>query len=61
MRRQAGAINLTELSYRYFTLEAGDVILTGTPAGVGSVKSGDIIEGEIPNVVSMSFPVIQRE
>lgn len=26
---------------RYFTLEPGDVIMTGTPAGVGPLKSGD--------------------
>lgn len=26
---------------RYFTLEPGDVVMTGTPAGVGPLKSGD--------------------
>lgn len=26
---------------RYFTLEPGDVVMTGTPAGVGALKSGD--------------------
>ncbi len=44
----------------YFTLEEGDLILTGTPAGVGPIKSGDKIEGEIPNVVKFAFDVIQR-
>ena len=29
---------------KYFTLEVGDLILTGTPKGVGQVKSGDLIE-----------------
>jgi 2-keto-4-pentenoate hydratase/2-oxohepta-3-ene-1,7-dioic acid hydratase in catechol pathway len=33
-----------------FTLEAGDVILTGTPAGVGSVQSGQRLVGEIDGV-----------
>jgi len=49
----------TLLSYisNYFTLEAGDVVLTGTPAGVGPVSSGDIIEGGITDVITMSFPV----
>lgn len=28
---------------RYFTLEPGDVIMTGTPAGVGPLKSGDAL------------------
>ena len=32
---------------RYFTLQAGDLIFTGTPAGVGAVKSGDLLEGAI--------------
>jgi len=35
---------------RYFTLKTGDLIFTGTPAGVGAVKQGDklsaFIEGE---------------
>lgn len=33
-----------------FTLEPGDLILTGTPAGVGPVKSGDRVVAEIPGV-----------
>ena len=49
----------TLLSYisKYFTLDVGDVVLTGTPAGVGPVKSGDILEGGISNLISMKFPV----
>ena len=35
---------------RLFTLEAGDVILTGTPAGVGPVKSGERLVGEVVGV-----------
>lgn len=30
---------------RYFTLKIGDLIFTGTPAGVGKVTSGDLLEG----------------
>jgi len=33
-----------------FTLEPGDLILTGTPAGVGPVKSGDRVVAEIGGV-----------
>ena len=29
----------------YFTLKKGDLIFTGTPAGVGPVKPGDALEG----------------
>jgi len=32
---------------KFFTLDEGDVIFTGTPAGVGQVKSGDVLEGYI--------------
>ncbi len=36
-----------------FTLEPGDVILTGTPAGVGPVRSGDRLSAEIAGVASL--------
>ncbi len=32
---------------RYFTLKIGDVIFTGTPAGVGKVEAGDRLAGFI--------------
>ncbi len=32
---------------KYITLEPGDIVLTGTPAGVGPLKQGDIVEVEI--------------
>ena len=32
---------------KYFTLAKGDLIYTGTPAGVGQVKIGDKLEGFI--------------
>eukprot|EP00088_Acartia_fossae_P056720 TRINITY_DN66075_c0_g1_i1.p1 TRINITY_DN66075_c0_g1~~TRINITY_DN66075_c0_g1_i1.p1 ORF type:complete len:228 (-),score=25.77 TRINITY_DN66075_c0_g1_i1:66-716(-) len=44
----------------YFTLQKGDLILTGTPAGVGPVKAGDVITGGIPDVIDISFNVTQR-
>ncbi len=34
----------------FYTLEEGDIILTGTPAGVGPIVSGDLLEGEIEQV-----------
>jgi len=40
-----------------FTLEPGDVILTGTPAGVGQVRSGDIMTAEIVSVGRLTIPV----
>lgn len=32
---------------RYFTLQKGDLIFTGTPAGVGPIQSGDLLEGAL--------------
>ncbi len=40
-----------------FTLEPGDVILTGTPAGVGRVQAGDIMAAEIESVGRLTIPV----
>jgi 5-carboxymethyl-2-hydroxymuconate isomerase len=40
-----------------FTLEPGDVILTGTPAGVGRVVAGDVMAAEIVGVGTLKTPV----
>ncbi len=42
---------------RVMTLEPGDVIATGTPAGTTVLKSGDKVEVEIPGVGLLSNPV----
>jgi 2-keto-4-pentenoate hydratase/2-oxohepta-3-ene-1,7-dioic acid hydratase in catechol pathway len=39
------------------TLEPGDLIATGTPAGTGPLKDGDVVEVEIPGVGTLSNPV----
>ena len=43
---------------RAMTLLPGDVILTGTPSGVGPVYPGDRVEIEIPQVGVLSNPVV---
>jgi 2-keto-4-pentenoate hydratase/2-oxohepta-3-ene-1,7-dioic acid hydratase in catechol pathway len=40
------------------TLEPGDVIATGTPAGVGPLHAGDVVEVEIPGVGMLRNPVV---
>lgn len=40
-----------------FTLEPGDVILTGTPPGVGRVQAGDLMEAEISGVGAVKVHV----
>ncbi|HUL50598.1 MAG TPA: fumarylacetoacetate hydrolase family protein [Gemmatimonadales bacterium] len=39
------------------TLEPGDLIATGTPAGVGPLAPGDVVEVEIPGVGVLRNPV----
>ncbi|WP_116112931.1 fumarylacetoacetate hydrolase family protein [Austwickia chelonae] len=45
---------------RIFTLLPGDVILTGTPAGVGAVESGQRVEVEIEGIGALSNPFVRR-
>ena len=40
------------------TLEPGDLIATGTPAGVGPLAPGDVVEVEIPGVGVLRNPVV---
>lgn len=39
------------------TLEPGDLVLTGTPAGTSELHDGDVVEVEIPGVGILSNPV----
>lgn len=39
------------------TLEPGDLIATGTPAGTGPLQDGDVVEVEISGVGTLSNPV----
>ncbi|MEJ5887811.1 fumarylacetoacetate hydrolase family protein [Pseudokineococcus marinus] len=43
-----------------FTLLPGDVILTGTPAGVGLVSAGQRVEVEVEGIGTLSNPVVAR-
>ena len=42
---------------RVMTLEPGDVILTGTPAGVGPLVDGDVVTVEIDGIGKLTNPV----
>ncbi len=42
---------------RYFTLKQGDIIFTGTPAGVGAVKVGDKLSALIEGKEMLTFEV----
>jgi acylpyruvate hydrolase len=43
---------------KYFTLKTGDIIFTGTPAGVGAVKVGDKLSAFIENEKMLEFEVM---
>jgi 2-keto-4-pentenoate hydratase/2-oxohepta-3-ene-1,7-dioic acid hydratase in catechol pathway len=43
-----------------FTLLPGDVILTGTPAGVGPVEAGQRVDVEIEGIGTLSNPFVRR-
>jgi 2-keto-4-pentenoate hydratase/2-oxohepta-3-ene-1,7-dioic acid hydratase in catechol pathway len=43
------------------TLLPGDVILTGTPAGVGRIDHGDRVECEVEGIGVLANPVVRRE
>ena len=45
-----GITSLVSYVSQVMTLEPGDLIATGTPAGVGRLQPGDIVEVEIPEV-----------
>jgi len=65
-RRQQADINqmiwsvpeiIVELS-KFYALRAGDLIFTGTPAGVGATVAGDRIEAGVDGVGSLAFDMI---
>ena len=39
------------------TLEPGDVISTGTPSGVGSLKAGDVFTVKVEGVGELTNPI----
>ena len=49
--------DMIAMSSAVMKLQPGDIIASGTPAGVGPVEEGDVIEIEIDGVGSMRLPV----
>jgi 5-oxopent-3-ene-1,2,5-tricarboxylate decarboxylase/2-hydroxyhepta-2,4-diene-1,7-dioate isomerase len=44
---------------RLMTLEAGDIILTGTPAGSRPVEPGDVVTVELPGLATLRNPIVE--
>jgi len=55
-----GIVDLLVYVSRMMTLEAGDIVLTGTPSGVGPLSHGDTIEVEISGIDPLISPVEVR-
>ncbi|MGL3199840.1 MULTISPECIES: fumarylacetoacetate hydrolase family protein [Curtobacterium] len=51
---------LIEFVSSIWTLLPGDVILTGTPAGVGEIRDGEVVEVTISGLGSLKNPVIAK-
>jgi 2-keto-4-pentenoate hydratase/2-oxohepta-3-ene-1,7-dioic acid hydratase in catechol pathway len=52
-----GVATLIEFVTTFMTLLPGDVILTGTPEGVGTLSPGDLVEVEVDGVGTLANPV----
>lgn len=52
--------SLIEFVSSIWTLLPGDVILTGTPAGVGAIRDGEVVEVLVEGIGSLKNPVIAR-
>lgn len=65
-RRQQGDLNqmiwklpeMIAILSEYFTLRPGDLIMTGTPSGVGAVQRGDVMHGRVAGVGEITVTVV---
>ena len=65
-RRQTGDLNqmiwtvpeIISVLSRAFTLAAGDIIMSGTPSGVGAVERGDVLHARLENVAELAVRVV---
>jgi 2-keto-4-pentenoate hydratase/2-oxohepta-3-ene-1,7-dioic acid hydratase in catechol pathway len=52
--------DLVSFVSQVMTLELGDVIMTGTPAGVGPLSPGDVVEVEIEGIGTLENEIVSR-
>ena len=49
---------IVEEAGKLWDVQAGDLIFTGTPEGVGPLSKGDLVEGSVEGVGSLSFEIV---
>jgi 2,4-didehydro-3-deoxy-L-rhamnonate hydrolase len=55
-----GVAKLISYCSNFYTLYPGDIIMTGTPEGVGPVQAGDVMHCRIEQIGEMSVQVVRR-
>ena len=66
VRRQTGDLNqmiwkvpeMIAVLSQFFELQPGDLIMTGTPSGVGAVEKGDVLHGAVEGVGEITVKVV---
>ncbi|WP_306028531.1 fumarylacetoacetate hydrolase family protein [Stappia sp. MMSF_3263] len=53
-------VDIVAICSRSVVLRPGDLIFTGTPAGVGAARPGDRLEGSIEGVASLAVTIAER-
>jgi 2-keto-4-pentenoate hydratase/2-oxohepta-3-ene-1,7-dioic acid hydratase in catechol pathway len=46
---------------QFFTLSPGDIVLTGTPAGVGPLAVGDNLEISLGDIIKVQTDIVERD
>jgi 2-keto-4-pentenoate hydratase/2-oxohepta-3-ene-1,7-dioic acid hydratase in catechol pathway len=46
---------------QFFTLSPGDIVLTGTPAGVGPLAVGDSLEISLGDIIKVQTDIVERD
>ena len=55
-----GVAKLVSYCSNFYTLYPGDIIMTGTPEGVGPVQAGDVMHARIDKIGEMTVAVTRR-
>lgn len=56
-----GVARLVSYCSNFYTLYPGDIIMTGTPEGVGPVQAGDVMHARVEKVGEMTVAVTRRK